>query len=203
MGGVLAVSRADQSLVLLCSPTWLRLNSNPADDASAPRTDFTLHWGRISKDRLHKLLIQYPTILTTFLMPFNHPIIHPATAAQSLNLKYMCLTSNWVLNDLTLTGTIKFKEMCIIELLHINYKYLLAIKTTLHGATPGPTLCLSVNRRFLRRRKDAANSYGAVKSRRDCKAQFQPGGRVTAPGVNIGDNPSPLCSTQSTGKDLC
>lgn len=69
-------------------------------------------------------------------MPFNNPIIHPASAAQSLNLKYMCLTFNWVLNDLTLSGPIKFKEMCIIELLHINYKYLLAIKITFQGLTP-------------------------------------------------------------------
>lgn len=95
--------------------------------------------GQISKERLYKILIKYPIILTTFLMPFNQPIIHPTPAAQSLNLKYMCLTSNWALNDLTLTGTIKFKEMCIIELLHINYKYLLAIKITLDWEKLCPT----------------------------------------------------------------
>lgn len=69
-------------------------------------------------------------------MPFNYPIIHPAAASESLNLKHICLTFNWVLNDLTLTGPMKFKDMYIIELLHINYKYLLAIKITLQVLTP-------------------------------------------------------------------
>lgn len=72
------------------------------------------------------------TPLTASLLPSRWPLIW-LQGGPVVKLQYLCLTFNWALNGLTLTGPIKFKEMCVIELLHINYKYLLVIKAPFRG----------------------------------------------------------------------
>lgn len=109
---------------------WPGPNSNAVNYASAPQTDFTVHFGQISEAELAKILIKCPTISTAFPVPRGPP----RTCGTAVRPQMCVFNIRLVLNDLALTGAIKFKETCMTELLHINYKYLLAIKITFRGS---------------------------------------------------------------------